>query len=423
MNSLFAGGQFALVAVDRYRVEQAAGGGARRARSVMRALKSLSFQLSGAQLGITASSLVLGFVVDASLGPLIRPAVAWIPGVNEGSLVPITAGVALGVATATQMVLGELAPKNLAIARPMWSATLFVPPMLVFSEVLRPVIQALNAAANWVLLRVGIQPREELEGMRSVEELRGALRWAQQEGALHGVEHELLDRVLRLGEQTAREVLVPRSAVVALHADDSLADLARASRDSGFSRFPVYATGGDDVIGVAHVKDTFGIDPETRAATQVVAHMQPAFVVPLTRDLRSLLVDLRTERHWLAVAVDEHGSAAGIVTAEDVIEELLGPIEDEYDAPGARQIVQAGPGAHIVVGDIRRDELQEAIGFTIPEGRFETLAGLLLTMFQRLPTPGDQTTYGGWTFRVLEMDGVRIGRVLMTAPTTRRDAE
>lgn len=422
INALFAGGQFALVAVDRYQVEDMAAGGSRRARPLLRALRSLSFQLSGVQLGITASSLVLGFVVDTALTPALRPLLGWIPGSDGGSIVAITAGLALGLATIAQMVFGELAPKNVAIARPRASALLLAPPIVIFNSVVGPLVRMLNAAANWTMRRVGIEPREELEGVRSVSELRGTLRWAAQKGALHGVELELLDRSLSLSEKTARDVLVPRTSMVTLHADDSLADVARVARASGFSRFPVYARDGDQVVGIAHVKDVFGVPAHARAATLVTTAAQPPLVVPMGRDLRSLLVDMQTRRLPMAVIVDEFGRPAGIVTSEDVIEELLGEIEDEYDRP-RRLAVRVGERTFSVEGLIRREELREATRFEIPPGRIETLAGLLLMLFQRIPQAGDRATYGHWSFRVEAMDGNRIARIQVTAPPPSRVSE
>ena len=405
-----------MVAVDRHHVEALTSRGVRRAWPVLRALRSLSFQLSGAQLGITVSSLVLGYVVDWALGPMLRPLVTWFPGVESGWVAPIVAGLALGLATVLQMIFGELAPKNLAIARPMATAMLFVPPILLVNTLLSPVIRFLNAAANWSMQRFGIEPREELEGVRSVRELRATLRWAAQAGELHGVELELLDRTLSLGDKAARDVLVPRPSVVALNEHDSVADLARVALDSGFSRFPVYEEDGDDVLGVVHVKNVFRVPTDARAATPVTTGMQPALVVPRARDLSSLLVDMQVRRQPLAVVVDEYGSAAGIVTMEDIIEELLGEIEDEYDRPTAQLATRVGEDVYAVAGLIRRDEIHEATGFSMPEGRFETLAGLLLALFQRIPRSGDQIACAGWTLRVVEMDGNRIARVLLTAP-------
>ena len=408
------------MAVDRYEVEAAAVRGARRDRTVRRGLETLSFQLSGAQLGITVSSLVLGFVVDNAIGPLLRPLLSWIPGIEHGSLAALTAALALTLATVIQMVLGELGPKNLAIARPMATARLFVPPAMLVNTLFSPVIRLLNAMANGAMRIVGLAPREELEGFQSLEEMREALRWAAHENTIEGVEYEVLDRALGLGRTTAGDVMVPRSQVIAVSSTDSLADLANLSVDTGYSRFPVRDADGREYVGIAHVKDVLTLPAPARAATPISAKAQQPLVVPTARDLRSLLLEMQAAQHALVIVHDEFGQAAGIVTLEDIVEELIGDIEDEYDKPEPPLVTPLEDGAYDVAARIRRDELSEATGFEMPEGRFETLAGLVLTLLQRVPQAGDAVSFRGWTFRVAAMDGQRVDRVRLEGPDTRR---
>ena len=408
------------MAVDRYEVETAAARGARRDRTVRRGLESLSFQLSGAQLGITVSSLVLGFVVDNAIGPLLRPLLAWIPGIENGVLAAMTAAAALIVATVVQMVLGELAPKNLAIARPMATARVFVPPAMLVNTLFAPVIRLLNAMANATMRLVGLAPREELEGFQSLEEMREALRWAARENTIEGVEYEVLDRALGLGRTSAGDVMVPRSQVVTIPSTANLADLASLSMDTGYSRFPIRDAEGREYVGIAHVKDVLALPASARAATPVSVKAQRALVVPTARDLRSLLLEMQAAQHAMVIVHDEFGQAAGVVTLEDIVEELLGSIEDEYDRPEPALVTSLDDGAFDVAARIRRDELSEATGFAMPEGRFETLAGLVLTLLQRVPRVGDAVSFRGWTFRVAAMDGRRIDRVRMERPSTRR---
>ena len=417
INALFAGGQFALVAVDRYRIEDMVSREVRGARPVLRALRTLSFQLSGAQLGITVSSLILGWVVDGALSPLLHPLLGWVP---PGSIGAVTAAIALTLATALQMVFGELAPKNLAIARPARTAIIFVPPVLLLNTLARPLIRLLNAAANWSMQRVGIQPREELPGVESLEELRGALRWAALEGEIEGVEHALLDRALGLRDSVARDVLVPRSSVVSLDRDATYAALIAASQATGHSRFPIQGPNGSGFTGIAHVKDALRVAPDDRARTVVTPSAQPLVVVPESSDLRSLLIELQTRGQAMAIVLDEFGDQAGIVTIEDIVEKVLGTIEDEYDPPAVRLATPTGTGVYEADGRIRQQELLEATGFEMPEGRYETLAGLLLVRFQRVPRVGERIEIDGWRCQVLEMDGPRISRVLLTSPARLR---
>ena len=423
INGLFAGAQFALVVVDRYEVEAAASGGSRRPRTVRRALETLSFQLSGSQLGITVSSLTLGFVVDNAIGPVLAPMLSWIPGIRDGGLVAITAALALILATVIQMVLGELVPKNLAIARPLATAMLFVPPVVVANAAVSPLIRFLNAIANRAIRLIRLEPKEELEGFRSIEEMREALRWAAQEDALDGVEYEVLDRALGLGQKTVRDVMVPRTYVTVVPATANLADLARLSRETGFSRFPVKGSAASEWVGVAHVKDVLELPVEARASTPVSAKLQQALVVPPARDLRSLLLEMQDARHALAIVNDEFGHAAGIVTLEAIVEELLGNIEDEYDRPARAQIQRTGRESFHIDAIVRRDHLAEITGFSMPSGRFETLGGLLLKLFQRVPETGDRVIFRAWTFEVIEMDGPRIVRVRADTPTRWMDSK
>ena len=423
INGLFAGAQFALVAVDRYEVEAAARSGSRRPRTVRRALETLSFQLSGAQLGITVSSLTLGFVVDNAIGPILTPMLSWVPGIHEGSLVAITAALALILATITQMILGELVPKNLALAKPMATAMLFVPPAVVVNAAVSPVIRSLNAIANAAIRLIRLEPKEELEGFRSVEEMREALRWADREDALEGVEYEVLDRALGLGQKTVRDVMVPRTHVAVVPTTANLSDLTRLSRETGFSRFPVKGAAASEWIGVAHVKDVLEIPIEARASTPVSAKLQQALVVPPARDLRSLLLEMQDSKHALAIVDDEFGQAVGIVTLEAIIEELLGDIEDEYDRPARVQIQKTGRDSFNVDAIVRRDHLAEITGFSMPGGRFETLGGLLLALFQRVPEIGDRIIFRGWKLEIIEMNGPRIVLVRIYTPTRRQGSK
>ncbi len=417
INALFAGGQFALVAVDRYRIDDMVSRNVRGARPVQQALRTLSFQLSGAQLGITISSLILGWVVDGALSPLLRPLLGWLP---PGAIGAATAGIALALATALQMVFGELAPKNLAIARPGRTAVVFVPPVVFINTLAGPLIRFLNAAANWSMQRVGIQPREELPGVESLEELRSTLRWAALEGEIEGVEHTLLDRALSLRDRTARDVLVPRTSVVSLAGDATYAELIEAARDTGHSRFPIQDASGPGFAAIAHVKDALRVAAEDRARTVLAPSGQPLVVVPESTDLHSLLVELQQRGQAMAIVLDEFGDESGIVTIEDIVEEVLGAIEDEYDPPAVRLATPTGTGVYEADGRIRHQELLEATGFEMPDGRYDTLAGLLFMRFQRVPDVGDRVEIDGWRFQVLEMDGPRIAQALLTSPARLR---
>ncbi|MGI8775682.1 MAG: hemolysin family protein [Actinomycetota bacterium] len=414
LNGLYVAAEFALVAVDRSKIEQLAEDGHRGAGRTLAALKSLSFQLSGAQLGITITSLLVGFLLEPTLGQVFRPVLEAI-GLPETASVGASLAIALGVASACQMVFGELVPKNLAIARPEAVAFKLVAPIRWSNLVFKPLIMFLNAAANWAVRRLGIEPRDELETTYSLEEIDVLIQSSREGGLLREEEFSLMTRSISFIEKTAEDAMKPRTSTITLSRDDTLETMAEVSTETGYSRFPVVGDGVDDVIGIAHVKDSFKIPLEERADTAITAISRDALIAPESRDLRSLLRDMRRERKQMAVVVDEYGGTAGIVTIEDILEEIVGEIEDEHDLHAVTR-AEPGSGVHVVTGMLHRDEMAEQTGFHMPEGEFETLAGFLLSLFDRLPEPGDHAAYEKWEFKVVEMDRNRIARVLVVAP-------
>jgi CBS domain containing-hemolysin-like protein len=413
LNGFYVAGEFALVAVDRSKMEQMAAGGHRGAVSTMAGLRTLSFQLSGAQLGITVTSLMVGFILEPTLGETLRgPLVA--VGLPEESALGVSLALALVLATASQMVFGELVPKNLAIARPQGVSFAVTAPLRLSNTLFKPLIVFLNASANWAVRRLGIEPQDELIPMRSLEELELLIESSREGGLLEEEEYSLLSRSISFGEKTAADALVPRVNVIALAMSDTLAEMARIAVETGHSRFPVVGEDIDDIVGVAHVKDSYGVDPAERPSTPVSAILQDALVTPESRDLKSLLLDMRRGHGQLAVIVDEYGGTAGIVTLEDVLEEIVGEIEDEYDPAQVTPALESPEaGINRVSGLLHRDELLAATGFLMPEGDYDTLAGFLLTLFERVPEQGEHVSYGGWELKVVEMDRNRISKVLL----------
>jgi CBS domain containing-hemolysin-like protein len=403
------------VAVDRSRVEQHALAGRRGAKATEAALRRLSFHLSGCQLGITVTSLVLGFLAEPTIARVIDPAVSGVIGEKRGP--GFSVGIALAIATAVQMVVGELVPKSLAIARPTVTAYLLVPPLRLINRAIGPLIVFLNGAANATVRRFGIEPQEELASVRSLEELELLIRSSGEDGALDAESFALLTRSIRFADKTAADALVPRLSVVWLSAEDTIAGLAARAAETGFSRFPVCGADLDDVLGVVHVKDVYRVPYEDRATRTVSSSMSEPFVVPESRELQDLLVELRRQGTHLAVVVDEYGGTAGIITMEDLLEEIVGEIDDEYDRPTPGLTRVQRPGEWVLEGGMHPDEVFDECGFEIPEGEYETLAGLVLAELGHIPVPGERFEHDGWTIEVVEMDRLRVATVRLVAPS------
>jgi CBS domain containing-hemolysin-like protein len=397
------------VAVDRDRVELDAQAGSRRARATSTALRRLSFNLSGAQLGITVTSLVIGFIAEPTIAVALEPLAERVVGEERASGTAIVT--ALVLATVATMVVGELIPKSLAIARPRATAYALASPMVLVTRVLGPLIRFLNGAANWTVRRLGIEPREELTSVRSLEELELLIRASGEEGTLEPKALTLLTRSIRFGEKDAASALVPRRSVESIGVDEVVSSLAGRAVTTGHSRFPVVGADLDDIRGVVHVKDVYGVPYEERGAHPVASIMVPAFVVPETRDLADLLADLQRVGTHLAVVVDEHGGTAGIITLEDVLEEIVGEIDDEHDRPSHRLTRVQRAGEWLLEGTLHGDEVFDACGFVVPEGQYETLAGFVLAVLGRIPDVGDGFDHDGWRVEVVERDGNRVATV------------
>ncbi len=415
-NAFFVAAEFGLIAADRSRVNAEAEAGNASAVRVRRLLARLSYHLSGAQLGITVVSLVLGFVAEPSIAALIEGPVESL--VGEGSSHGVSVALALTLATVLHMVLGELVPKNIAIAKPELVTRLLSRPVHGWGIVVRPLVTGLNGVANAIVRRLGIEPRDELDHARSLEELEQLIESAGEHGTLDRNEVELLTRSIRFGDKTVAEALTPRVEVEALAATDTLADLVELSVQTGFSRFPVYGDDLDDVVGLVEVRAVLACPVGERPATLVTSAMTEPIVVPESRELTELFGDLRRSGQHLAVVIDEHGGLAGIATLEDLIEEIVGEISDEHDAPvePAELTRVEGRGAWLLPGSLHIDEVADACGLELPEGEYETLAGFVLSRLGRIPEPGALFDHDGWRIEVVAMDRLRVATVRVRAP-------
>lgn len=421
-NGLFVAAEFALVSLRRHQVEELADGGARRARTVMRELADLSYTLSAAQFGITATSLLLGFVAEAALGEAVIQPLLDVVGLPEGARIGVAVALAFLLSTVTQMVVGELFPKNLAISRPLAVAMAVTPITRAFGIVLRPVISIFDRSAEWLTRRVfRVEVPSELESGHSLAELARIIDASGEEGEFTGMQTQLLRRAVELGNSRAGEVMVPRPDVAWLGPDDTLADLRELSSRTGHSRFPVRGA-GDEVSGTVHVKDLLLVPPGQHASTPVSTVLQPPLVVPESQPLHSLLSALRRERRTFAVVIDEFGGTAGIVTTEDVLELLVGDIEDEFDA-SHHTVRRLGADRYLVQGTLRTERLAELTGLEVPDGAYETVAGFVLDRLGHIPAPGERVREERLELEVTRVDGVRVTEVTVVAHAAPVDEE
>jgi CBS domain containing-hemolysin-like protein len=413
LTGFFVAAEFSLTTVDRGKAEEAAQAGDSGAAGVVKALRGLSTELSAAQLGITLTTLIVGFLAEPALGGMLEPVLVAL-GLPEGATAPIAVGLGIALATFLQMILGELGPKNLAIARPLRTASLIAPGMRAFTMVTGPVVRALQALANGIVRRLGFEPREELDDVRGAEELAAVARRSAEEGDLSPVAARLLSRSLGLREKFATDVMTPRTRLWTLSSTATAADVIDAAIRSGNSRFPVYGADLDEVTGVVHVKHAVAVPDDQRLQRTAGELAEPVLAVPSSLHLDPLLDLLREQGLQLALVVDEWGATHGIVTLEDIVEELVGEITDETDRP-LRQLRQDGED-WLLSGLLRPDEVRERTGIPVPEGRYETVAGYVLERLSHLPAEGEAVDVEGWRIAVAGVEGRRVSR-LRASPT------
>lgn len=422
---VFVAAEFALVTVDRSSVDRAAQSGDRGAEGVQRALHSLSTQLSGAQVGITVTNLAIGFLAEPALAALLREPLTAV-GMPADAVAPTALTVALVLSTAGTMIFGELVPKNLAIAMPLATAKATQRFQRGFTRAMALPIRFLNGWANALVRRLGVEPQEELRSARTSGELASLIARSADQGTLDADTAELMERSVEFSTRTAGEIMTPRVRTATLEANDRAIAVLEAARSTGHSRFPVLDD-NDVVVGTVHVKHAVGLPLHERTTTKVKHIMVRPIEVPDSIRLDPLLELLRQDGFQMAVVLDEYGGHAGIVTLEDVVEEIVGDISDEHDRLGSRAR-QRRDGSWSLSGLLRPDEIEDLTGVALPEHEdYDTIAGLVLQQLGRIPVAGDtaelvidvrgeddEVHEHRVELKVEHMDGLRIGRVRMT---------
>jgi len=416
LNAFFVAVEFALVAVDRTKVGLAVAEGVRGAATASWVLERLNLHLSGAQFGITICSLGLGVLAEPVVAPLFEPVFGnWFSGTRAVGWSVLTA---LVVTTAVQMVVGELVPKSVAVASPMPATLRLSAPIRWFTVVVGPVVRACNRVADRVVRAFGLEPTEEIVGTRSREELQHLVRSSTDASLaerLDPEDAELVHRAFRFEEKRVDEALTPRTAVQWLPEDGTVGDLIDLAVSTGFSRFPVCRRDLDDVVGVVRAKDVLTVPASVRRTTPLSTLVGDVPFVPESKRLPELFEQLTSGGGQFAVVLDEYGGTAGIITVEDLLEEIVGEIDDEYDAPAARPRRDRA-GGMVLSGQLHPDEVEEQCGLVLPDGEFETLAGFLLDELGRLATVGDVVEHDGWSLSVSRLERFRIDKVRVVPP-------
>ncbi|RMI05077.1 hemolysin family protein [Cellulomonas triticagri] len=415
--AVFVAAEFSLVTLDPGIVESQTRPDDRRGRSVLAALHRLSTELSGAQVGITVTTVLLGYTTQPAVNALLAEPLrgSFLGPVLGGALAVV---LTLVLVNGFSMLFGELVPKNFAISRPLGTARQVAPLQRGFTAGLRPLIALFNNSANWLLRRFGVEPREELSGGRSPQELAALVKRSAQVGTLDASTATLLTNSIEFSELTAVDVMTDRQRVVVLRRDDTATDVVRLSRETGHSRFPVIGDDSDDIVGLVHLRRAVGVPHDRRDEVPAAALMVEAPRVPETVHLGPLLVELRDHGLQMAVVVDEYGGTSGVVTLEDVVEELVGDVADEHDRRRTAAS-RRSDGAWMVSGLLRPDELAETTGLEVPEDvRYETLGGLVMAALGRVPEVGDEVASGDVLLQVESMARRRVERVLVRPAAT-----
>ena len=406
-NGFFVAAEFAFTASRKEVIEKI---GTRRAKAALAAMKELSDTLAGAQVGITLATLLLGFVAEPSVARLLETLLGWTP-ISADLLHSIALVIAILIVVFLHMVIGEMAPKNIAIASPERLALWLGVPWQAYMTVFRPLVFILNRIANLVLRIFGVDPRDELETVHTAEDLAAIIAAGRQEGIIEEFASKLLAGAILFSERAAAEVMVPRPDIVAQPITATPSDIERVVTAEGFSRIPIFKDDIDNIVGFVHAKDLLSIGEEKYGGPIDPEVIRPLLVAPESASVRPLLAEMQKTGRHLALIIDEHGGVAGLLTLEDIVEELVGEIRDEYDE-GEVSIRRIGDANWFYApGSARPDQLRSQAGIELPEGEYETVGGFVMDRLGRIPRRGDRVEHEGWVIRVRRMEGRRIAEV------------
>lgn len=414
MNAFFVLAEFSLVSVRRSRIDELVAQGNTVAKVVRHAIADPDRFIAATQLGITLASLGLGWIGEPAFAELLAPLLAKIPAPWEDAVVhSIAGGVAFVIITFLHVVLGELAPKSVALQQPERTSLIVARPIVLAENIFRPAIWLLNGTGNALLKLIGMRSAQGHQQVHSVAELKILMRESQEGGAIEAEQEEMLQKVFDFGERQVREVMIPRPDVAGIAQGATLRNLLELFADSRHARYPIYDGDLDNVVGIVAVKDillALAMDPMQLDAS-VESVVRPALYVPETADISDLFAEMRAGHTQMAIVIDEYGGMAGVVTLEELLEEIVGRVSDEL-IEGQEQVVQVNETTVEVDALLRVDEINDQLDLSLPEGEeYETLAGLILFRLQHVPAEGEIVRHDNVELRVTRMKGPKIERV------------
>lgn len=414
LNAFFVAAEFALVSVHRTRIEEMVARGEQRALAVRRAISDPDRFIAATQLGITLASLGLGWVGEPALAHLIDPVISLIPipaSWADLTAHSISAVVGFGLITFVHVVVGELTPKSIALQRAEQTSLFVAPPMILAEWIFKPAIWLLNGTGNLILRVLGFRAAAGHELVHSVEEIKMLMAASADQGLLEDVEHDMLDAVFDLRQMMVRQVMIPRPEMAVLEANNTLRDMVALQKDSSHGKIPVYENDIDHVTGVLYVRDVVEELAKGTLDVPIRQFTRPAIFVPETARIGVALAVFRDERQHVAIVLDEYGGTAGLITLEDILEEIAGDMPDQFESEDEPEIARRPDGSWELSGLALIEDVNEELRLALVDENYDTIGGFVMGKLERIPQKGDEITAGKAHFRVAEIDGMRIDRL------------